>query len=175
MSYLLGKFNFLILLVISIIVVNTHVQSIFSQTRGDISITVANSNFARMTNVHGNQAKVSVTYELNDESLDGKKINGIMSIYSPNGSLIRHSSFSDGFEAKKNGGTVDFKTTIRDPDIKELVANVTFTDLSKEKVLSNSVSTNLTLIGSTESEISDQGSTDEVGAAENEQVEDEDD
>jgi hypothetical protein len=175
MSYILPKFNFLILLVISITIANTHVQKVFSQTGGDISITVANSSFARMTNVNGNQAKVSVTYELNDESLDDKKINGIMSIYSPNGTLIRHSSFSDGFEAKKDGGTVDFKTTIRDPGVKELVANVTLTDLSKEKVLSNSVSTNLTLIGSTESEISNQDSIDEVGAAENEQVEDDDD
>jgi hypothetical protein len=175
MSYILPKFNFLILLVISITIADTHVQKVFSQTGGDISITVANSSFARMTNVNGNQAKVSVTYELNDESLDDKKINGIMSIYSPNGTLIRHSSFSDGFEAKKDGGTVDFKTTIRDPGVKELVANVTLTDLSKEKVLSNSVSINLTLIGSTESEISNQDSTDEVGAAENKQVEDEDD
>ena len=173
MSYLSRKFNFLILLVITITVANTHFQNVFSQTGGDISITLANSSFAPMTDVHGNQAKVSVTYELNDESLDDKKINGIMSIYSPNGSLVRHSSFSDGFEAKKNGGTVDFKTTIRDPDMKELVANVTFTDLSKEKVLSNSVSTNLTLIGS--SATSDQGTDNEVGAAEDERAEDEND
>ena len=73
MSYLPRKFNFLILLVVTITVANTHFQNVFSQTGGDISITLANSGFAHMTNVHGNQVKVSVTYELNDESLDDKK------------------------------------------------------------------------------------------------------
>ena len=117
----------------------------FAQTNEDISISIANSSYAPMTNVHGNQLKVSVKYQVNDESLENEKVNGIMKVYSSNGSLIHSSSFPDGFEAKKKGGTEDFKTTIRDPELKDLVANVTFVDLEKDSTLSNTVTTKLTL------------------------------
>ena len=48
---------------------------------------------------------MSVKYQVNDESLEGEKVNGIMKLYSRNGSLIHSSSFPDGFTAKKKGGT----------------------------------------------------------------------
>ena len=117
----------------------------FAQTNEDISISIANSSYAPMTNVNGNQLKVSVKYQVNDESLENEKVNGIMKVYSSNGSLIHSSSFPDGFEAKKKGGTEDFKTTIRDPELKDLVANVTFVDLEKDSTLSNTVTTKLKL------------------------------
>lgn len=101
-----------------------------------------------MTNVHGSQARVSVSYQVNDDSLESEKINGIMEIYSANGSLIRSSSFPDGFVAKKRGGTEDFKTTIRDPTVKNLIANITFTDLERAETLSNTVTVNLSFKGS---------------------------
>ena len=66
-----------------------------------------------------------------------------MEIYSVNGSLIRSSSFPDGFVAKKTRGPEDFKTTIRDPTIKNLIANVTFIDLEGTDTLSNTVTVNL--------------------------------
>jgi hypothetical protein len=117
----------------------------FAQTNEDISITMANSSFAPMTNVHANQVKVSVKYQVNDESLENEKINGIMNVYSSNGTLIHSSSFPEGFVAEKKGGTEDFKTTIRDPGLKELIANVTFVDLAKDNILSNTVTTKLSL------------------------------
>ena len=98
-----------------------------------------------LSNVHGNQATMSVKYQVNDESLEGEKVNGIMKLYSTNGSLIHSSSFPDGFTAKKKGGTEDFKTTIRDPTIQSLTANVTFTDIKKTETISNVVTTNLQL------------------------------
>ena len=88
---------------------------------------------------------MSVKYQVNDESLEGEKVNGIMKLYSTNGSLIHSSSFPDGFTAKKKGGTEDFKTTIRDPTIQSLTANVTFTDIKKTETISNVVTTNLQL------------------------------
>ena len=39
----------------------------------------------------------------------------------------------------------DFKTTIRDPTIQSLTANVTFTDIKKSETVSNVLSTNLQL------------------------------
>jgi hypothetical protein len=134
----------------------------FAQTNEAISITVANSSFAPMTNVHGNQVRISVTYQVNDESLENEKINGIMKVFSSNGTLIHSSSFPEGFEAKKKGGTEDFKTTIRDPDLKELIANVTFVDLEKNNILSNTVTAKLSLQESdtpvTEASIEDENS-----------------
>jgi hypothetical protein len=131
----------------------------FAQINEDISITVTNSSYAPMTNVHGNQLKVSVNYQVNDESLENEKINGIMKVYSSNGTLIHSSSFPDGFVAEKRGGTEDFKTTIRNPELKELIANVTFLDLAKDSTLSNTVTTEVNLqesdISSTTTSIQD--------------------
>ena len=45
--------------------------------------------------------------------------------------------------AKKKGGTENFKTTIRDPTIQSLTANVTFTDIKKTETVSNVLTTNL--------------------------------
>jgi hypothetical protein len=117
----------------------------FAQANEDISINITNSTFSPMTNVHGNQVKVSVKYQVNDESLENEKINGIMKLYSSNGTLIHSSSFPEGFEAKKKGGTEDFKTTIRDPELKDVIANVTFVDLAKDSILSNTATTKVTL------------------------------
>ena len=110
-----------------------------------ILLTLENASFVPLSNVHGNQVTMSVKYQVNDESLEGEKVNGIMKLYSTNGSLIHSSSFPDGFTAKKKGGTEDFKTTIRDPTIQSLTANLTFTDIKKTETVSNVLTTNLQL------------------------------
>jgi hypothetical protein len=142
----------------------------FAQTNEDISITIANSSYAPMTNVHGNQLKLSVTYQVNDESLENEKINGIMKVYSSNGTLIHSSSFPDGFVAEKKGGTEDFKTTIRNPGLKDLIANVTFVDLEKDSTLSNTVTTEVNLqvsnTSSTASTTENESDNDGEGATE---------
>ena len=110
-----------------------------------ILLTLENASFVPLSNVDGNQVTMSVKYQVNDESLEGEKINGIMKLYSTNGSLIHSSSFPDGFTAKKKGGTEDFKTTLRDPTIQSLTANVTFTDMKKSDAISNVITTHLQL------------------------------
>ena len=146
-----------------------------AQTDEDILISLANSSYAPLTNVEANQVKLSIKYQVNDESLENEKVNGIMKIYSSNGTLVHSSSFPDGFTAKKKGGSEDFKTTIRDPDLKDLIANITFVDLEKDSTLSNTVTTNLHLQESNNSsntvtpddensDSSDDGNGDEVEA-----------
>ena len=110
-----------------------------------IVLTLGNSSFAPLSSVHGSQVLVSVKYQVNDKSFENEKINGIMKLCSSNGSLIHSSSFPDGFAAKKKGGEEEFKTTIRDPAIQSLTANVTFTDLKKTETISNVVSSKLQL------------------------------
>jgi len=134
-----------LLLSIYFVYQTTNVGLGFAQTDKDISITVGSSSFAPLTTVHGNQVRVTVMYQVNDESFENEKINGIMELYYSNGTLIHSSSFPEGFVAKKEGGTEDFKTTIRDPSIKNLIANVTFVDIDKKDTLSNTVTANLSL------------------------------
>jgi hypothetical protein len=115
----------------------------FGDKKG-ITLTLDKSSFAPLSTVHGNQLSVSVKYEVNDKSL-ATQINGVMKIYSANGTLIHSTSFPEGFDAKKKGGVEELKTTIRDPTLDEVIANVTFTDLKKTETLSNTVTTKLLL------------------------------
>jgi hypothetical protein len=111
----------------------------------DITLTLDKSSFAPLSTVHGNQLSVSVKYEVNDKSLANQKINGLMKIYSANGTLIHSTSFPEGFDAKKKGGVEELKTTVRDPTLDQVIANVTFTDLKKTETLSNTLTTELVL------------------------------
>ena len=113
--------------------------------KNGITLTLDNSSFAPLSTVHVNHLCVSVKYEVNDKSLANQKINGLMKIYSANGTLIHSTSFPEGFDAKKRGGEEELKTTIRDPTLNEVIANVTFTDLKKTETLSNTVTTKLVL------------------------------
>jgi len=115
----------------------------FGDKKG-ITLTLDKSSYAPLTNIHGNQLSVSVRYEV-DKSLADEKINGLMKIYSSNGTLIHSTSFPDGFNAKKKGGVEELKTTIRDPTLEHVIANITFTDLKKTETLSNTVTAKLDL------------------------------
>lgn len=110
-----------------------------------ITLTLDKSSFAPLSTVKGNQLSISVKYQVNDKSVAGEKINGLMKIYSPNGTLIHSTSFPNGFDAKNKGGVEELKTTIRDPSINQVVANITFTDLKKTETLSNTVTAKLNL------------------------------
>jgi hypothetical protein len=116
----------------------------FADKKG-ITLKLDKSSYAPLTNIHGNQLSVSVRYQVDDKSLADQKINGLMKIYSSNGTLIHSTSFPDGFSAKKKGGVEELKTTIRDPTLEHAVANVTFTDLKKTETLSNTVTVQLDL------------------------------
>ena len=110
-----------------------------------ITLTLDKSSYAPLTNINGNQLSVSVRYEFDDKSPADEKINGLMKIYSSNGTLIHSTSFPDGFNAKRKGGVEEMKTTIRDLTLEHVIANVTFTDLKKTETLSNTVTTKLDL------------------------------
>ena len=68
-----------------------------------------------------------------------------MELYAPNGSLIRTSSYPDGFIAQGSGGVEGLETTIRDPTIQSVTANVTFRNMDKTAILSNDLRVNLNL------------------------------
>jgi hypothetical protein len=102
-----------------------------------------NSSFGLLTLGGGNQVSVFPSYELNDNSIVGQTINAVMEVYAPNGTIIRTSSYPNGFIAQGSGGVEGLETTIKDPEVQSVIANVTFRNLDKTAVLSNDLSVNL--------------------------------
>jgi DNA polymerase III delta prime subunit len=113
----------------------------------EITLTLHNSSFGSLSSGGGNQVSVFANYELNDNSIAGQTINAVMEVYSPNGTLIRTSSYPNGFIAQNSGGVEGLETTIRDPTIQSVIANVTFRNLDKTAILSNDLRVDLNLDG----------------------------
>jgi hypothetical protein len=123
--------------------VSTH--SSLAQNSQGIVISLGNSSFVTLTNTEANQVRVNVKYTIEDESLKNKMINAVMAVFAPNGSLLRTTSFPSGFTAESDGGVQSLKTTFRDMSLQSVMANITFTDLTKSKALSNILTVNLDL------------------------------
>ncbi len=123
--------------------VSTH--SSLAQNSQGIVISLGNSSFVPLTNTDANQVRVNVKYTVEDESLKNKMINAVMAVFAPNGSLLRTTSFPSGFTAESDGGVQSLKTTFRDMSLQSVIANITFTDLTKSRALSNILTVNLDL------------------------------
>jgi hypothetical protein len=117
----------------------------FASQGEEITLTLHNSSFGSLTSGSGNQISVFTQYALNDNSIAGQTINAVMEVYAPNGTLIRTSSYPDGFVAQGSGGIEGLETTIRDRTLQSVTANVTFTDLTKSEMLSNDLLVDLSL------------------------------
>jgi hypothetical protein len=123
----------------------TSVTQSFAQTSERISISVSNSSFVPLTNTDANQVRVGVEYTIEDESIENEMINAVMKVYAPNGSLIRTTSIPSGFTAQGDGGVEVLKTTFLDKSMQSILANITFTDLTKKVLISNIIAVNLDL------------------------------
>jgi hypothetical protein len=144
----LTRYTIVLTLILSIFVfypITSNSQSLFAQSKQGIIISLANSSFSPLTNTDANQLKVNVKYSIQDALLKNQKINAVMYVFAPNGTLLKISSFPSGFIAMGNGGVEMLKSTFNDKLLKSIVANVTFTDLSKSKSLSNILTVKLPL------------------------------
>jgi hypothetical protein len=144
----LTKYMILLGLVLSVFVlyattVSTH--SSLAQNSQGIVISLGNSSFVTLTNTDANQVRVNVKYTVEDESLKNKMINAIMLVFAPNGSFLKQTSFPSGFTAQSDGGVQSLKTTFQDMSLQSVMANITFTDLTKSRALSNILTVNLDL------------------------------
>jgi hypothetical protein len=117
----------------------------FADHGQEITLTLYNSSFGSLTAGGGNQVSVFASYEINDDSIAGQTINAVMEVYAPNGTLIRTSSYPEGFVAQSSGGVEGLETTIRDPTLQSVTANVTFRNSDKTAILSNDLRVNLNL------------------------------
>lgn len=119
-------------------------EELFAQQRGTISIDRAVA--LPLTTAEGNQVKVVVNYKMNDESLLGQRINAIMGIYDrQTGSLIKLSSFPNGFVLNNTEGTTLMATTLNDNILQNISAIVTLTDAYKSEKYTNDVRADLNL------------------------------
>lgn len=144
----LTRYTIMLTLILSIFVfypITSNTQSLFAQSKQGIIISLANSSFSPLTNTDANQLKVNVKYSIQDALLKNQKINAVMYVFAPNGTLLKISSFPSGFIATGNGGVEMLKSTFIDKLLKSVVANVTFTDLAKSKSLSNILTVKLPL------------------------------
>lgn len=115
---------------------------LFAQQRGTISIDSAVA--LPLTTAEGNQVKVIVNYSIDDESLIGQRINAIMGIYDRNnGSLVKLSSFPNGFVINNTEGTTQLATSLLDPKIQNISAIVTLTNAEKSEKYTNDVRADL--------------------------------
>jgi hypothetical protein len=97
-----------------------------------------------LTNATHNQLKVIVHYQTNEISLVNTRINGVMQVSLSNGSLVRTSSFPNGFIVGKSGA-IQFATSFADKTIQNVKANIVLTDLTKTNPLSNAITINAAL------------------------------
>jgi len=113
-----------------------------AQQRGTISIDRAVA--LPLTTAEGNQVRIIVNYSIDDESLIGQRINAIMGIYDRNnGSLVKLSSFPNGFVINNTEGTTQLATSLLDPKIQNISAIVTLTNAEKSEKYTNDVRADL--------------------------------
>jgi hypothetical protein len=119
-------------------------EELLAQRRGTISIDRAVA--LPLTTADGNQVKVVLNYNIEDESLIGQRINAVMGIYDRNnGSLIKLSSFPNGFVINNTEGTTQLATSLTDPAIQNISAIVTLTNADKSEKYTDDVRVDLDL------------------------------
>lgn len=144
----LTKYMIMLGVVLSIFGVNfiiSSAPSAFAQATQGLTISAGNSSFVPLTNTDANQVRVNIEYTVEDESLENEMINAVMAVFAPNGTYLRQTSIPGGFTAQSDGGTETLKTNIQDKSVTSVLANVTLTDLSKTRSISNVVTVNLEL------------------------------
>ncbi len=117
---------------------------LLAQQRGTISVIQATA--LPLVNTEGNQVKVTINYSIGDQSIVGQRINAQMGIYDRvNGTLIKLSSFPDGFILNDTAGTIQLASTLNDPKIQNISTIITLTNEGKTEKFSNDVRTDLDL------------------------------
>ena len=117
---------------------------LFAQQRGNISVIQATA--LPLVNSEGTQVKLIINYSIGDESIVGQKINVQMGIYDRiNGTLIKLSSFPDGFILNNTEGTIQLASTLTEPKIQNISTIVTLTNAGKSEKYSNDVRSDLDL------------------------------
>ena len=110
------------------------------------TISIHRATALPLVNAEGNQVKVVINYSMGSESFLGQRINAVMGIYDRiNGTLIKLTSFPDGFILNNTEGTIQLASTLTDPKIQNISTIVTLTNAEKSEKYSNDVRSDLDL------------------------------
>jgi hypothetical protein len=121
---------------------SSSLEELFAQQQG--TITVVQATALPLINTEGNQVKLIINYSIGDESIVGQRINAQMGIYDRiNGTLIKLTSFPDGFVLNSTEGTIQMASTLTDPKIQNISTIVTLTNEAKTEKYSNDVRSDL--------------------------------
>ncbi|HJS65670.1 MAG TPA: hypothetical protein VJ767_12550 [Nitrososphaeraceae archaeon] len=119
----------------------------FAISEQKIEIAIDYAHFISPLN-QDNQVKVLLKYlqsNIKDiTEINNKSINAIMKVYSTNGTLLKTSSFPDGF-VYNSSQPVQLATNIVDNSITSINATLQITNFEKTQSLSNPVTINLNL------------------------------
>jgi hypothetical protein len=122
----------------------TSEEELFAQHQGTISVDQATA--LPLINAEGYQVKVVINYSMGNESFLGQKMNAVMGIYDRiNGTLIKLSSFPDGFILNNTDGTIQLASTLTDPKVQNISTIATLTNAEKSEKYSNDVRSDLNL------------------------------
>ena len=138
---LIASLFFTTLVIYSVVVSPPHAS--FANHGQEITIIEDLALFIPLTG-GGNQVNVIVNYTANDPSIVGEMANSVMKVYTTNRTLIKTSSSAEGFIVNQTGSQ-RHATTIVDSTLREVIAVVQYTDLSKTIPLSNPLRVDLTL------------------------------
>jgi hypothetical protein len=117
---------------------------LLAQKQGTLSVDLATA--LPLVNAEGNQVKVVVNYSMGDGSFLGQRINAVMGIYDRvNGSLIKLTSFPNGFMLNNTEGSIQMASTLTDPKIQNISTIITLTNAEKSEKYSNDVRSDLDL------------------------------
>jgi hypothetical protein len=137
-------FNKPVILIGFFIIISVANQLTFANHGKEINLKFSDAQFFLSPVKNISQVKFTVIYSVSDQNIVGQLINGIMQIYADNGTLIKTTSIPNGFKVDKNGFQ-QFVTSMPATSIKKISALVSFTDLNKTLLLSNTVNRNLSL------------------------------
>ncbi len=119
------------------------ISNVYAQPVQKITITLNSAKFAPLTNDTHVQLKSLVGYVTKDSSLVNTKINGIMKVSLLNGTLLKRSSFPNGFTIS-HSGVIAFATSFVGKTMPNIKMDIVLTDLSKVTPLSNVISQHVT-------------------------------
>ena len=136
--------NFVMLIIVSMFFIPILQQSIFANHGEEIDLKFSDAQFLILPGKNIHQVKFTTTYSVSDSDTVGKQINGIMEIFTDNGTLVKTTSIPNGFKADKTGFQ-QFVTSLPVSSPKTITAAVLLTDLNKTSPLSNSINRDLLL------------------------------
>jgi hypothetical protein len=118
--------------------------SAFGQQGQGVTIKLNSAYFTSPSGNGNHQVKVVSDYTVSNMSLVGQKINAVMKVYSQNGTLLKTTSYPDGF-ILNNTGSRQLLTNIPNSTVINITAVATFTNLAKTMALSNPLEVPLNL------------------------------